>query len=68
MRQTCKGKQWQLGMKVHIGVDKHSVLIHPVATAAANVHDLTPAVELLHGEEKVVTPTPAARGLGIGLR
>jgi len=30
-------------MKVHIGVDAESGLIHSVETTAANVHDLTPA-------------------------
>jgi IS5 family transposase len=43
MHQTCKGKQWYLGMKVHIGVDSESGLIHSVETTAAHVHDLTPA-------------------------
>jgi IS5 family transposase len=41
-------------MKVHAGVDKDSGLIHSVVVSAANVHDLTPAAELLHGDEKVV--------------
>lgn len=54
MHQTKKGNQWYFGMKVHIGVDKDSGLIHSVETTAANVHDLTPAAELLHGEEEVV--------------
>jgi IS5 family transposase len=58
--QTKKGNQWYLGMKVHIGVDCESALIHSVETTAANVHDLTPAAnvhdltpaaDLLHGEE-----------------
>ncbi|MFM9100708.1 MAG: IS5 family transposase, partial [Cyanobium sp.] len=53
MHQACKGKQWHFGMKVHIGVDSESGLIHSVETTAANVHDLTPAAELLHGEETV---------------
>lgn len=35
-------------------MDKDSGLIHSVVVTAANVHDLTPAAELLHGEEKVV--------------
>lgn len=39
---------------MHIGVDKDSGLIHSVVTTAANVHDLTPAAELLHGDEDVV--------------
>jgi IS5 family transposase len=54
MHQTKKGNQWYFGMKVHIGVDKDTGLIHSVQTTAANVHDLTPAAELLHGEEPVV--------------
>jgi len=54
MHQTKKGNQWYFGMKVHIGVDKDTGLIHAVETTAANVHDLTPAAELLHGEEEVV--------------
>jgi transposase, IS5 family len=29
MHQTCKGKQWYFGMKVHIGVDSESGLICP---------------------------------------
>ncbi|MCP9883867.1 IS5 family transposase, partial [Synechococcus sp. ATX 2A4] len=54
MHQTKKGNQWYYGMKVHIGVDKDSGLIHSVETTAANVHDLTAAAELLHGDEEVV--------------
>ena len=39
---------------MHIGVDKDSGLIHSVVTTSANVHDLTPAAELMHGDEDVV--------------
>ena len=53
MHQTCKGKQWHFGMKVHIGVDKDTGLIHSVETTPANVHDLTPAADLLHGENRL---------------
>jgi IS5 family transposase len=35
-------------------VDSESGLIHSVETTAAHVHDLTPAADLLHGEETVV--------------
>lgn len=28
MHQTKKGNQWHFGMKVHIGVDEHSGLVH----------------------------------------
>jgi IS5 family transposase len=63
MHQTCKGKQWHFGMKVHIGVDRESGLIHSVETTAANVHDLTPAHELLHGEETVVYADAGYQGI-----
>ena len=53
MHQTRKGNQWFFGMKVHVGVDKDSGLIHSVATRAANSSDVVVAPELLHGEEKV---------------
>jgi len=51
MHQAMKGNQWYHGVKVHLGVDKDSGLIHSVVTPAANVHDLTPVADLLHGEE-----------------
>jgi IS5 family transposase len=41
-------------MKVHAGVNKDSGLIYSVAVTPADVHDLTPVSELLHGEEEVV--------------
>jgi len=50
-------------MKVHIGVDKDSGLIHSVVVTAANVRDLTPAAELLHGEEKVVYADAGYQGI-----
>lgn len=71
MYQTKKGDQWYhrcaegyaYGMKVHIGVDKESGLIHSVEDTAATVHDLTPAAELLHGEEVVVYGGPGYQGI-----
>jgi IS5 family transposase len=63
MHQTKKGNQWYFGMKVHIGVDKDLGLIHSVETTAANVHDLTPAAELLHGEEEVVYADAGYQGI-----
>jgi IS5 family transposase len=62
MHQTKKGNQWYYGMKDPIGVDAESGLIHSVETTAANVHDLTPAAELLHGEEKVVDADAGYQG------
>jgi IS5 family transposase len=77
MHQTKKGNQWYFGMKVHIGVDSENGLIHSVETTAANVHDLTPAADLLHGEETVAYTDAGYQGIekrdemqgrGIGFR
>ena len=38
-------------MKAHIGVDADSGLVHTVIGTAANVHDVTQANSLLHGQE-----------------
>ena len=54
MHQTRKGKQWYFGMKAHIGMDRHTKVIHTVAATAANVHDATCLGQLLHGEETEV--------------
>ncbi|MAY37955.1 MULTISPECIES: IS5 family transposase [Spongiibacter] len=54
MHQTKKGNEWHFGMKMHIGVDDRDGLIHSIETTAANVHDLTAADQLLHGEEQRV--------------
>lgn len=54
MHQSKKGNQWHFGMKAHIGVDAATGLVHSLVTTAANVHDLTQAHALLHGEESTV--------------
>ncbi len=51
------------GMKVHIGVDKDNGHIHSVERTAANVHDLTPAADLLHGEESMVYADAGYQGI-----
>lgn len=53
MHQTKKGNQWYFGMNWHLGVDKDSGLFHSVVTTSANVHDITPAAKLLHGNEEL---------------
>jgi IS5 family transposase len=63
MHQTKKGNQWFFGMKSHLGVDKVSGLIHSVVTTAATVHDLSPAAELLHGDEQVVCGDAGYQGI-----
>jgi len=40
-------------MNVHVGMDKDSGLIYLVLVTAGNVHDLTPAAQLLHDENVV---------------
>lgn len=54
MHQAKKGNQWHFGMKVHIGVDVESGITHTLVTTPANIHDITQAHALLHGNEKVV--------------
>jgi IS5 family transposase len=51
MHQTKKGNQWHFGMKAHIGADAQSGLVHTLIGTAANVHDVTQAQALLHGDE-----------------
>jgi transposase, IS5 family len=62
MHQTRKGRQWCFGMKLHIGVDSRTKLIHSVATTAANVHDARLLPQLLHGDETRVWGDQAYRG------
>ena len=63
MHQTRKAHQWYDGRKVHIGVDQDSGLIHSLVTTTANVDDLSPAAELLHGEEVVVDGDAGDQGI-----
>ena len=41
-------------MKLHIGVDAETGLVHSFTTTSANVHDVTQAHRLLHGDETQV--------------
>ena len=40
MHQTKKGNQWYFGMKMYIGVDIGSGMVHSLETTSANVHDV----------------------------
>jgi transposase, IS5 family len=51
MKQTRKGKQWHFGMKVHVGADARTGVVHAAVVTAANVHDKHPVPDLLHGQE-----------------
>ncbi len=63
MKQTRKGNQWHLGMKLQVGVDEQSGLVHSQATTSATMHDLTASEELLHGEEVRVWGDGGYRGM-----
>ena len=54
MRQVKKGNQYYFGMKLHIGVDAETGIVHSLSTTSANVHDVTEVHRLLHGKEKQV--------------
>jgi IS5 family transposase len=64
MHQAKKGNEWYFGMKMHVGVDSRSKLIHSVAVTAANVHDSQVLEDLLHGEETRVWGDSAYAGQG----
>ena len=49
-----KGNQYHFGMKLHIGVDAETGMVHSLSATSANVHDVTEAHRLLHGGEKQV--------------
>ena len=63
MHQSKKGKQWYFGMKLHIGVDDITGVVHSLDTTAANVHDLNAVDSLLHGQEQRVFGDAGYRGI-----
>lgn len=68
MHQTKKGNQWHFGMKVHIGVDSRSGLVHSASVTAANVHDSQELPKLLHGAETRVYGDSAYAGKKAAIR
>jgi transposase, IS5 family len=68
MHQTRKGKQWYFGMKVHVGVDSRSKVIHSVVTTPANTADCKVLGQLLHGEERRVYGDQAYKSQGEVIR
>jgi transposase, IS5 family len=62
MHQSKKGNQWYFGMKLHIGADSHSGLVHSASVTAANVHDSQELPNLLHGQETRLYGDSAYRG------
>lgn len=66
--QTKKGNQWYFGMKLHIGVDSQTKLIHSVAVTPANVHDSRMLPDLLHGDETRVWGDSAYTGQAAAIK
>lgn len=62
MHSTKKGNQYYFGMKVHIGVDKDTKLVHSLVTTPANIHDSRTVSGLLHGNEEAVWGDSAYMG------
>nr|ALV86795.1 transposase [uncultured bacterium P11N2] len=62
MHQVKKGNQWHFGMKVHIGMDSASGLIHRASVTAANVHDSHEVPNLMQGKETRFYGDSAYRG------
>jgi IS5 family transposase len=62
MRSTKKGDQWHFGMKVHIGSDSRTGIVHHVSVTAANVHDSHEVPNLLFGDETRFYGDSAYRG------
>lgn len=64
MKQTKKGNNYYFGLKAHIGVDAETGLVHTVIATPANVHDVTQAHALLHGNETAVFADAGYQGVG----
>jgi IS5 family transposase len=62
MHQSKKGNQWYFGMKLHIGADSATGLVHSASVTAGNVHDSQELPNLLHGKETRFYGDSAYRG------
>jgi len=62
MHPSKKGGQWHFGMKLHIGVDSQTGLIHSASVTSGNVHDSQELPNLLHGGETRLYGDNAYRG------
>ena len=54
MRQSKKGNQWYFGMKVHIGTDAESGLVHTAGVTAGSVHDAKVFDNLIREDDRAV--------------
>ncbi len=62
MHQVKKGEEWYFGMKMHIGVDSRTKIIHTVQVSAATADKDALGGQLLHGKERRVWGDQAYRG------
>ena len=53
-RINKKGNQWYFGMKVHVGADIHSGLVHTVSVTSANVADINQLPHMLRDDDRAV--------------
>ncbi|GAA0384837.1 hypothetical protein GCM10008969_02010 [Pseudomonas veronii subsp. inensis] len=63
MHQKKKGNMYFFGMKVHVGFDAESGLVHGLVGTAANVADMTQVDQLLHGEETYICGDAGCTGV-----
>jgi IS5 family transposase len=68
MHQTKKGNEWHFGMKLHVGVDSKTKIVHTLVTTPANVHDGKVVANLLHGDETRVWGDSAYIGQSDAIR
>ena len=54
MSSTKKGNQWYFGMKIHVGMDAKSGLVHTVEVTTAKDHDVTVLPKLLREDDRAV--------------
>ena len=54
MWRVKKGNQYHFGMKLHIGVDAETGIVHSLSAISAKVQDVTEAHRLLYGGEQQV--------------
>ena len=54
MHQTKKGNQWYFGMKIHVGADVNSGLVHTVSVTPANASDISQLPELVREDDRAV--------------
>ena len=59
MHQTRKGQQWYFGIKVHIGAEVNSGVVHSVSVTSANRSDVSQLLCLLREDDRAVFPDAA---------